>query len=149
VPVAQTRAQSSTVVPGILWIGLNAKGKQQFMVTGCVSAEGGTNLSEEESIRSAHSEVCFLRATADRKTAVRYAYGALGNGSASVVQVCEPAVVASYGAQAVRPLSRKNESVNLNIAEDGCTAFFAWKDVEKLMLVQKLSTADGHNFAMR
>jgi len=33
---AQKRAQSSTMVPGILWIGLNARGKQQFMTTGCV-----------------------------------------------------------------------------------------------------------------
>ena len=46
----QTRAQSSTKVPGILWIGLNAIGKQQFVATGCVSAKGGANLSEEESI---------------------------------------------------------------------------------------------------
>ena len=119
------------------------------MVTGCVSAKGGANVSEEESIRSTLSEICFLHATADRNTAVRYAYGAHGNGSGNVVQVCVPAVVASYGAQAVRPLSRKNESVNLNIAEDSCAAFFAWKDFEKLMLVQKLSTEDGHIFVMR
>jgi len=37
---AQTRAQSSIMVRGILWIGLNTIGKQQFMATGCVSAKG-------------------------------------------------------------------------------------------------------------
>jgi len=62
---AQTRAQSSTMVPGILWIGLNAMGKQQLMATGCVSAKGGANLSEEESFRSTHSDDYFLHATAN------------------------------------------------------------------------------------
>ena len=62
---SQTRAQSSTMVPGMLWIGLNAIGKQLFMATGCVSAKGGAILSEEESIRSTHSDDCFLHATAD------------------------------------------------------------------------------------
>ena len=62
---ALTRAQSSTMVPGILWIGLNTIGKQKFMATVCVSAKSGSNLSEEESIRSTHSGDCFLHATAD------------------------------------------------------------------------------------
>ena len=64
---AQTRAraQSLTMVPGILWIGLNSKGKHQFIQTGCVSAKGATALSENESIQSTHSDDCFLHATAD------------------------------------------------------------------------------------
>jgi len=36
---AQTRAQSSTIVTGILWMGLDVKEKQQFMATGCVKLE--------------------------------------------------------------------------------------------------------------
>ena len=114
---AQTRAQSSTMVPGILWIGLNAIGKQKFMATGCVSAKGGANLSEEESIQSTHSDDCFFHATAHRNTAVRYAYGAHGNGSGSVLQICVSAVVASYGAEAVQPVNRKKERADLKTAK--------------------------------
>jgi len=55
---AQTRAQSSTMVPDILWIGLNSKGKHQSMQTGCVSAKGAAALSEEEPIQSTHSDDC-------------------------------------------------------------------------------------------
>jgi len=62
---AQTRAQSSKMVPGIFWIGLNAKGKYQCMQTGCVSAKGAEALIEEDSILSTHSDHCFLHATAD------------------------------------------------------------------------------------
>ena len=62
---AQTRSQSSMMVPGILWIALNATGKQPFVATGCVSAKRGANLSEEESIWSTHEDDCFVHATAD------------------------------------------------------------------------------------
>ena len=135
------------MVPGILRIGLNAIGKQQFMATGCVSAKGGANLSEEESIQSKHSDDCFLHATADRNTAMRYAYGAHGNGSASVLQICVSAVVVSCGAKTVRLVNRKNERVDLNIAEDSRAAFFARKYFETLLLVLNLSTVHGHNLA--
>jgi len=132
------------MVPGILWIGLNAKGKQKFMTTGCVSVKGGANLREEESIWSTHSDNCFLHAMANRNTAVRCAYGVHGNGSGSVLQVCVPAVVVSYGAEAVRPVNRKNEHADLNIAEDSCATFFDQQDFETLLLDPKLSTVDGH-----
>jgi hypothetical protein len=135
------------MVPGKLWIGLNAYGKQQFMQTGCVFAKGAAALSEEESIRSTHSDDCLIHATADRNSAVRYTYGAYGIGSGSVLQILVPAVVASYGAEAVRPVSTKSERVDLNIAEDGRAAFFAQKDFETLLLVRQLSTVDGHVLA--
>jgi len=61
--------------------------------------------------------------------------------------MCVPAVVASYGAEAVQPVSRKNERADLNIAEDSHAAFFARKEFETLLLVPKLSTADGHILA--
>jgi len=131
------------MVPGILWIELNAKGKQQFMMTG----KGGANLSEGESIQSTHSDDCFLHATANRNTAVCYTYDAHGNESGGVSQMCVPAVVASYGAEAVQPVSRKNERADLNIAEDSHAAFFARKEFETLLLVPKLSIADGHILA--
>ena len=117
------------------------------MVTGCVSAICGAKLSEEESIRSTHSDECFLHATADRNTAVRYAYGAHGNGSGSVLQICVPAVVVSYGAKAVQPVNRKNERAHLSIAEDSRAAFFARKDSQTLLLVPNPSTVDGHILA--
>jgi len=139
------------MVPGILLIGLIATGKQKFVATGCVSPKEGANLREDESIRSTHEDECFLHPTDDRNTAVRYAYGAHGNGSGigsgSVLQICVPAVVASYGAEAVRPVNRKNERADLNIAEDSRAAFFARKDFETLMLVHNLSTVDGHILA--
>ena len=109
--------------------------------------KGGANLSEEESIRSTHSDDCFLHATADRNTAVRYAYGAHGNGSGNVLQICVSAVVASYGAGAVRPMNRKKERAHLNIVEDSRAAFFARKDFETLLLVPNLSTVHGHILA--
>jgi len=62
---------------------------------------------------------CFFHATADQNTAVRYAYGAYGSGSGSVLQISVPAVVALYGAEVVRPVCTKSERVELNIAEDG------------------------------
>jgi len=78
---------------------------------------------------------------------VRYAYGAYGNGIGSVLQISVPAVVASYGAEVVRPICIKSERVQLNIAEDGRVAFFARKDFETLLLVWQLSTVDGHILA--
>ena len=144
---AHARAQSSTMVSVILWIGLNARGKQQFMATGCVSVKGPANLSAEDSIQSTHSDDCFFHATADRNTAVRYAYGAHGNGSGSVSQICVPAVVSSYGAEAVRLVNRKNKLADLNNAEDSRAAFFARKDFETLLLVPNLSTVNGHILA--
>ena len=107
----------------------------------------GANLSEEESIRSTHSDDCFLHATADRNTAVHYAYGAHGNGSGSVLQICVSAVVASYGAEAVRPVNTKKERAELNIAEDSRATFIARKDVETFLLVPNLSTVHGHILA--
>ena len=107
----------------------------------------GANLSEEESIRSTHSDDCFLQDTADRNTAVHYAYGAHGNGSGSVLQICVSAVVASYGAEAVRPVNTKKERADLNIAEDSRAAFIARKDVETFLLVPNLSTVHGHILA--
>jgi len=135
------------MVPGILWIGLNAHGKHQFMQSGCVSANWAADLSEEESIQSTHSDDCFLHATADQNTAVRYAYGAYGNGSGSVLQISVPAVVAFYGVEAVRPVCTKNERVESNFARNGRAAFFSRKDFETLLLVQQLGTADGHILA--
>ena len=78
---------------------------------------------------------------------MHYAYGAYGDGSGSVLQILVPAVVASYGAEAVRPVSKKSKRVDLKIAEDGRAAFFAWKDFETLLLVRQLSTVDGHILA--
>ena len=78
---------------------------------------------------------------------MRYAYGAYGNGIGSVLQISVPAVVASYGAEVVRPVCTKGERVQLNIAEDGRAALFARKDFETLVLVWQLSTADGHILA--
>jgi len=95
------------------------------MATGCVSTKGGANFSQEESIQSTHSDNCFLHAIADRNTPVRYAHGAHGNGSGSVLQICVSKVVALYGAEAVRPVNRKKERADLNIPEDGRAAFFA------------------------
>ena len=89
------------------------------MQTGCVFAKGAAALSEEESIRSTHSDDCLIHATADRNSAVRYTYGAYGIGSGSVLQILVPAVVASYGAEALRPVCTKSRRVDLNIAEDG------------------------------
>jgi len=87
------------------------------MAMGRVSVNGGANLSEEKSIQSTHSDDCFLRAAVDRNTAVRYAYDAHSNGSGSVLQLWVSAVVASYGTEAVWPVSRKSERADLNIAE--------------------------------
>jgi len=117
------------------------------MQMGCVSSKLAASLTEEESIRSTHSDDCFLHATADRNTAVCYAYGAYGIGNGSVLQVSVPAVVASYGAEVVRPVCTKSERVELNIAEDGRAAFFARKDFETLLVVWQLSTANGHILA--
>ena len=64
-----------------------------------------------------------------------------------MLQISFPAVVASYGAEAVRPVFTKNERVELNIAQNGLTAFFARTDFETLLLVQQLSTAHGHILA--
>ena len=36
------------MVPGILWIGHNTKGKQQFLEEGCVSAKGEAILSDDD-----------------------------------------------------------------------------------------------------
>jgi len=57
------------------------------------------------------------------------------------------AVVASYGAEAVRPVNTKKERADLNIAEDSRAAFIARKDVETLLLVPNLSTVHGHILA--
>jgi len=139
----QTRAQSSTMVPGILWIGLNAIGKQQFMAIGCVSAKVRANLSEEESIRSTHSDDCFLRATANRSTAERYAYGTHGNESGSVLKY----VCLQWWHHMVRRVNRKKECADLNIAGDSRAVFFARKEFETLLLVPNLSTVHGHILA--
>ena len=64
-----------------------------------------------------------------------------------MLQICVSAVVASYGVEAVRPVSKKSERADSNIAEDSRTAFFARKDFETLLLVQQLSCADGHILA--
>ena len=93
------------------------------------------------------SDDCFLHATADRNTAVRYAYGAHGNENGSMLQIFVSAVVASYGAKEVRPVNRKKKRANLNIAEDSRAAFFARKYFETLSLVPNLSTVHGHILA--
>jgi len=84
---------------------------------------------------------------ADQTTVVHYAWSAHGNGSERVLQICVSAVVASYGAEAVRPVSKKSERDDFNIAEDSNAVFFARKDFETLLLVQQLSSADGHILA--
>ena len=56
-------------------------------------------------------------------------------------------MVASYGAEAVQLVNRKNERADLNIAADSRAAFFAWKDVEILLLVPKQSKVDGQILA--
>jgi len=81
------------MVPGMLLIGLIAKGKHQFVQTGCVSVKGAAALNEKESIQSTHANDCFLHATVDQNTTVRYAYGAYGNGSGSVLQISVPVMV--------------------------------------------------------
>jgi len=78
---------------------------------------------------------------------VRYAYGGHGNKSESVLQICLSAVVVSYGAKSVRPVNRKNERADLNIAEDSRAVFYARKDFETLLLVPNLSTVHGHILA--
>jgi len=78
---------------------------------------------------------------------MRYAYGAHGNGSGSVLQICVSALVASYGAKAVRPVNRNKERADLNIAKDSRAAFIARKYFETLLLVQNLSTVHGHILA--
>ena len=61
-----------------------------------------------------------------------------------MLQICVPAVVVSYGAEAVRLVNRKNERADLNIAEDSRAAFFARKDFETLLLVPNLSSRYTH-----
>ena len=75
---------------------------------------------------------------------VRYAYGAHGNGSGSVLQICVPVVVVSYGAEAVRPVNKKNERADLSIAEDNRAAFFARKIFETLLLDQPEHSRGTH-----
>ena len=44
-------------------------------------------------------------------------------------------------------MNKKNERVDLNIAEDSRAAFFARKEFDSLLLVRNLSTVDGHILA--
>jgi len=142
---AQTRAQSLTMVPGILWIGLNATGKHSWRRG--VYLQKGEPASVKKSQFGQPIQMTASYTPQPTETLVRYAYGAHGNGSGSVLQICVPAVVVSYGAKAVQPVNRKNERAHLSIAEDSRAAFFARKDFETLLLVPNLSTVDGHILA--
>jgi len=53
-------------------------------------------------------------------------------------------MAASYVVEVVLLVSKKREYSDLIIAEDGRAAFFALKHLKTLLLVQQLSSTDGH-----
>ena len=64
-----------------------------------------------------------------------------------MLHICVSAVVVLYSVKVVRPVNRKKERADLNIAEDCVMAFFARKYFETLLFVPNLSTVHGHILA--
>jgi hypothetical protein len=103
--------------PHILWMGVNKVGRSSFESDGIVKPKGTAALSEEEAIRRTHGDDCFLHASMDRLTAMRYAWGDGRQGGGLVLMLDVDAIVKTYGQDAVRDVSTASGRASVNIQE--------------------------------
>jgi hypothetical protein len=141
---AQARAQSLTITKNILWIGLNATGAKTYLDSGFIQPKGCANLTPAESIRDTHADDCFLHASADRLTAVKYAFGRNGQGGGLVLALDRDAIAETYGADVICEVSYSTGRIKYAIDEYTKAGFYARKDFECLLQVPCLTVQDGH-----
>ena len=111
------RAQTVVMSPHVLWMGVNTVGRSSFKSDGVVKPKGTAALSEEEAIRRTHEDDCFLHASMDRLTAMRYAWGDGTRGGGLVLMLDVDAIVKTYGQDAVRDVSTASGRASVNIQE--------------------------------